>query len=81
MIGGEVKEDQAGHGAQGSQQLSNTSISQPVPCKAQLPQRCMQLEGPQQGAELGLAQGQGAGAERWAQALALHGPQHLLVLR
>lgn len=80
MIGREVEESQAGHGAQGSQQFGSTAIPQAVPCQAQLPERRVQLEGPQQRGELSLVQGQAAGADRGAQALALHSLQHLWVL-
>lgn len=80
VIGGQIQEHQAGHGAQGGQQLGGTSVPQPVPCQVQLPERCVKLEGPQQRGELGLTQGQGAHAERGAGALAVHGLQHLWVL-
>lgn len=72
VVGGEVKEGQAGQSVQGSQQLSHTPVPQPVPCQAQFPESRVQLQGPQQRGELGLAQGQGAGAERRAGALVLH---------
>lgn len=79
MIGREVKDGQAGHSTQHGQQLGGTAVPQPVSCQAQLPERRVQLEGPQQGRELSLVQGQGAGAERGARALVLHSLQQLLV--
>jgi hypothetical protein len=46
VIGGEIKDNQAGHGAQGSQQLSSTFITQPVSSQAQLPEHCVAFECP-----------------------------------
>lgn len=80
VIGREVEEGQARQSVQSSPQLSGTAVPQPVPRQAQLPECRVQLEGPKQGGELGLAQGQGAGAEQGAHALVLHGLQHLRVL-